>query len=103
MRRSWCVPVSSVAFMLAGCATIASPAGDEATLRAVDQRERDIVASRDVAAMDALAHPNLVINAPVNRVLTREQLLSRLRDGELPRRSSTVTPRSFRLRATSGW
>lgn len=83
MKRPWCVAALSAATIVAGCATIASVGNDEAVLRAVDQRERDVVASRDVAAMDGLAHPNLVINAPVNRVLTREQLLTRLGNGEI--------------------
>ncbi len=69
--------------LLAGCMTPASRASDEASLRAVDQREREIVAARDVVAMAAFAHPNLTINAPTNRVLTREQLLSRLQSGEI--------------------
>jgi len=68
----------SFGFILATPAVSASPGSDEAALREVDQREKEIVAGRDVAAMRGLAHPNLVINAPVNRVLTREQLLARL-------------------------
>ena len=102
MGRSWCGPGSSVAFMLAGCATTASPNGDEASLRAVDQRERDIVASRDVASMDSLAHPNLVINAPVNRVLTREQLLSRLRNGEIAAEKFDRDPEVIRITGNVG-
>ncbi len=83
MLRTWSVAALGAAMVAAGCATIASPIDGEAALRVVDQREKDIVAVRDVAAMDALAHPSLVINAPVNRVLTRDQLLARLRNGEI--------------------
>lgn len=57
MRGKWFVAALAVLSVAPGCTTVASPAADEAALRAVDQREKDIVAARDVAAMDALAHP----------------------------------------------
>lgn len=102
MTKVRCFAAFAVLFMVAGCATVATPASDEAVLRAVDQRERDIVAARDVAAMAGLAHPKLTINAPVNRVLTREQLLSRLRSGEIASERFERVPESVTITGDVG-
>lgn len=42
-----------------------------------------MVAASDVAGLERLAHPNLRINAPGGRVLTREQFLANMRSGEI--------------------
>lgn len=68
--------------LLAGCATVSS-VGSDATVFAVDEQQRVMVASSDVAGLESLAHPNLRINAPGGRVLTREQFLANLRTGEI--------------------
>jgi len=59
----------------------ASPASDDAALRALDQRQRMAAQSLDPAAMDALAHPNLVINAPSSRIIGRAELLAMIGKG----------------------
>ncbi len=52
-------------------------------LRALDDNQRQMVAAGDVAALSSLAHPNLRINAPTGRVLSREELLAMMRDGRI--------------------
>lgn len=66
----------------AACATTHS-VGDEASIRAVDDRQRALVAASDAAGLERLAHPALRINAPGGRVLTREQFLANMRSGEI--------------------
>ncbi len=68
--------------LLAGCATGPS-VGSEATVLAIDDQQRVMVAASDLAGLEGLAHPNLRINAPGGRVLTREQFLANLRTGEI--------------------
>lgn len=66
-----------------GGASPPAPSEEEASLRAVDARQRQVVLAGDVGAMRALAHPNLRINAPDNRVLTGAQLLAAMGSGEI--------------------
>lgn len=63
-------------------ATIA-PTPDEAALLAADARQRDAVANVDLPAIAAGAHPNLRVNAPNNRILTREDLIRMVGSGEI--------------------
>jgi len=66
----------------AGCATVPRSPSRESVL-AVDERQRALVAASDVAGLERLAHPNLRINAPGGRVLSREQFLANMRSGEI--------------------
>lgn len=56
---------------------------DEAAVLAADARQRDSVATVDVAAIGAIAHPYLRVNAPNNRILTREDLMRMVASGEI--------------------
>jgi len=79
MRTAWlCAPL----LMTAGCATVA-PTLDKASVLSVDDRQRAMVATADLAGLEKLAHPDLRINAPGGRVLTREQFLKNMRSGEI--------------------
>lgn len=73
-----CVPI----LLTAGCATVPS-ADSRATVLAVDEEQRAMVAAGDVSGLERLAHPNLRINAPGGRVLTREQFLTNMQTGEI--------------------
>ena len=66
----------------AACATVPVDR-DRANVLAVDEQQRAMVAAADVGGLDRLAHPNLRINAPGGRVLTREQFLANMRSGEI--------------------
>jgi hypothetical protein len=75
--------LSCVLLLLAtACATVQSEP-NRATILAVDEEQRAMVAAADVAGLARLAHPNLRINAPGGRVLTREQFLENMRRGEI--------------------
>ncbi len=79
MRAAW---LAVMVLPLAGCATAVMPAG-EASVLAVDEAQRRMVASADISGLERLAHPDLRINAPGGRVLTREQFLFNMRSGEI--------------------
>ena len=56
---------------------------DERAVLAADARQRDAVARVDPAAIAAIAHPNLRINAPSNRILSGEDLVRMVGSGEI--------------------
>ena len=76
-------------FLLAGlllsgqaAPTIARTADERAVL-AADARQRDAVASVDLKAIAAISHRNLRVNAPNNRILTRDDLVRMVGSGEI--------------------
>jgi hypothetical protein len=73
--------------MLAGSLPLAAPAAAqtkaEAELRALDARQKEMVARADVASLAALAAPGMTINAPTNRILTRDEFLAMMRNGQI--------------------
>jgi hypothetical protein len=56
---------------------------DERAVLAADARQRDAVASVDLEAIAAISHPNLRVNAPSNRILTRDDLVRRVGSGDI--------------------
>jgi len=77
-----CLAIATV-LLLAGCVSVPSQEDAEGTLRSVDEQQRQMVAAANVAGLERLAHPNLRINAPTGRVLTRDQFLSMMRSGQI--------------------
>lgn len=67
------------------------PGKEEAALAKVDLAQKEMVAKADVARLAALAAPGLTINAPTNRVLTREPFLAMMRDGRIGAEDFTRT------------
>ena len=63
-------------------ASIARTAHERAVL-AAEARQRDAVASADLKAIAAISHRNLRVNAPNNRVLTRDDLIRMVGSGEI--------------------
>lgn len=55
----------------------------EASLAALDAKQKEMVSQADVNALTALSAPNLTINAPTNHILTREQFLAMMRSGKI--------------------
>ena len=53
--------------------------------------------ARDLAGLEALAHPNLIINAPVGHVLTRDRFFANMRSGEIAAEQFTRTPETLRI------
>ena len=56
---------------------------DERAVLAADARQRDAVANADLNAIAAISHPNLRVNAPSNRILTRDDLVRRVGSGDI--------------------
>lgn len=56
---------------------------DEIALLAVDARQRDAVAKGDLEAIATISHPDLRVNAPTNRILTREDLIRMVGSGQI--------------------
>ena len=69
--------------LAAACATLSVPDNAEQEIAALDERQKQMVSAADVDALAALAHPDLRINAPTGRVLTREEFLAMMRDGRI--------------------
>ena len=83
--------------LLGGCATINAQYGDEASLRALDERQR-----QDVRGMTEMAHRNLRINAPTNQVLTREQLLAMMASGDVAAEDFVRVPEAVTISGNIG-
>lgn len=56
---------------------------DERAVLAADARQREAVANVDLKAIAAISHRNLRINAPNNRILTRDDLIRMVGSGEI--------------------
>jgi ketosteroid isomerase-like protein len=82
------------ALPLGACVTVPA-VGDEASLRAVDERQRILVADRDADGMAALADPDLRINAPTNMIITGTQLVAMMRSGAVAAESFVREPESI--------
>ena len=52
-------------------------------LTALDERQKTMVANTDVEGLASLACPDLMINAPTNRILTRDQFLAMIKGGQI--------------------
>jgi len=66
----------------------------EMSLLAVDARQRDAVATADLDAIAAISHTNLRVNAPSNRILTRDDLIRMVGSGEIKNEVFERTPES---------
>ena len=79
-------------FLMSSCTTTPMPSthqpaslgsGDEMSLRAIDERVRKAVHSGNAAEIEVLTHPAYRVNAPSNRVLTKEEVLGMIRSGAI--------------------
>jgi hypothetical protein len=75
---------------------------EEVALLAVDARQRDAVATVDLKAIAGLSHPNLRVNAPNNRILTREDLVSMVGSGEIRNEVFERTPEGVTITGDVG-
>ena len=96
MRKASPIPFCLL-LLLATPAVAAVPAAvagspDEAVVLAADARQRDAVAAADLDAIAAIAHPNLRVNAPNNRILTRADLIRMVGSGEIRNEVFERTP-----------
>jgi hypothetical protein len=86
--------------LLVSCVPIPPTVGDSSVLK-VDEQQRAMVAASDVAGLEKLAHPNLRINAPGGRVLTRDQFLTNMRNGEIAAERFERTAEDVRISGTT--
>ncbi|MBC9034000.1 nuclear transport factor 2 family protein [Sphingomonas sp. JC676] len=76
-------------------AAIPDPAvqtADERAVLAADARQRSAVASADIEAIRTISDPHLRVNAPNNRILTREDLMRMVASGEIRNEVFERTP-----------
>jgi hypothetical protein len=79
--------VAFAVIALAACGlnpSLAQPlatAPDETSLRAADELQRTAVVAGDIERVRVMMHPKYRVNAPTNRVLTGEQILSMFEQG----------------------
>lgn len=65
--------------------TAASPASGptDANLRAADAEQMRIIVDGDAKAQQSFMHPNYMVNAPLNRVLVKSQVVAMLGHGQI--------------------
>ena len=97
MRRAPSIAAALLLLLATPAAAAPAPAAvakspDEAAVLAADVRQRDAVAKADLDAIAAIAHPNLRVNAPNNRILSREDLVRMVGSGEIRNEVFERTP-----------
>lgn len=95
--RTWAAMIRTfascfAALGLAACVGLSAAPGNALSLRAADQAQMLAVSAGDVDALDALAHPDLRINAPTGQILTREDFLAAMRSGDIGAEAFTRLP-----------
>lgn len=84
------LPLSSV-----GAQT--SRTAEEGALAKLDMSQKEMVVRADIKGLIALSAPELTINAPTGRVLTRDQFLTMMRDGRIGAEDFERTIESVRI------
>ena len=92
---------------LAGCSmtpVVGQPAAlvNEASLRAADELQRNAVVAGDVEAIRTLMLPGFRVNAPTNRVMTRDEILSMFERGLIGAEPVQRTVESLVVSGTTG-
>lgn len=86
MRAIFAQAASGLLLVLFAAAAVGQPPSrdrKEDALARLDMKQKAMVGRADVGALAALSAPELTINAPTGRVLTREQFLAMMRDGRI--------------------
>jgi ketosteroid isomerase-like protein len=84
MRRIFCKStIVLAAILLSPSAAIAHDDAARAALTKLDLEQKAMVAGADVDGLATLSAPELTINAPTGRVLTRAQFLAMMRNGQI--------------------
>ncbi len=77
---------------LAAIPAYADQTADERAVLAADAQQRLAVASKDLVAIGNISDPNLRVNAPNNRILTRDDLIRMVASGEIRNEVFERTP-----------
>ena len=93
-RLAWAAVVA-VPLAQPSLAAIPAPTdqtADERAVLAADAQQRLAVASRDIVAIGRISDPHLRVNAPNNRILTRDDLMRMVASGEIRNEVFERTP-----------
>lgn len=90
-----------VALVAAG-PSLAQTVLNEESLRAIDQEQRRLVGAGDAVGLEKILHPNMVINGPDGRVVTREMFLESTRSGAVSKQSFERVPEAVRITGNIG-
>ncbi|GAA3896243.1 hypothetical protein GCM10022276_14050 [Sphingomonas limnosediminicola] len=93
-RFAWAAS-ATIIFSQPSLAAIPAPADqtvDERAVLAADAQQRLAVASKDIIAIGRISDPHLRVNAPNNRILTREDLMRMVASGEIRNEVFERTP-----------
>lgn len=93
-----------LSFIFAALSGAVDPAstGSIEALTQVDVKQKEMVAKADISGLANLSHPWLRINAPTNRVLTRDQFLSLMRSGKIAAEAFERTQESVSITGNIG-
>lgn len=89
-------------FAAASQPTLVRRSAAEQALLAADERQRAAVSTADLEAIRSGSHPNLRINAPSNRVLTRDDLVRMVGSGEIKNEVFERVPESITITGNIG-
>ncbi len=90
------------ATMLLSSAAIARGDARQTALTKLDVEQKMMVARADVEGLAALSAPELTINAPTGRVLTRGQFLAMMRNGQIGAEQFERTVESVTVNGDTG-
>jgi hypothetical protein len=80
----------------------AQVAPTEASLRAADQEQRRLVFEGKTEELARLCHPNLLINGPNGRVVTKDMLLESVRTGAIAKEKFERIPEAVHITGNIG-
>ncbi|MFC4313803.1 nuclear transport factor 2 family protein [Steroidobacter flavus] len=88
--------------MFAPASAETQAAATEASLRAADQEQRRLVFEGKTDELARLCHPNLLINGPNGRVVTKEMLLESVQTGAIAKEKFERIPEAVRITGNIG-
>jgi hypothetical protein len=103
VKRLLCV---SLLWTCVGCAALAqqgrSRSPEEQGLLAADARQLSAVAAADASAIDNILHPNLRVNAPNGRVVTKQDFVQAAGSGQIRNEIAERIPESAMITGDIG-
>jgi hypothetical protein len=103
VKRLLCV---SLLWVCVGCAALAQqgPARnpEEQSLLAADAWQLSAVSAADASAIDGISHPNLRVNAPNGRVVTKQDLVQAAGSGQIRHEIAERIPESVTITGDIG-
>lgn len=98
-RSAWLL---ALGVLLSAAPAQAQQGPSEASLRAADQEQRRLVKEGDAVGLEKILHPNMVINGPDGRIVTREALLESVRTGAISKQMFERVPEAVRITGNIG-